>query len=264
MSSSFKVAAALLVGHLTGAARAQEASKGPEGGEALQQIKIEAPQITEEDQHGYNMPAMYMCNSCKAVMFHTNATFFAKVPKNGRKLKEWELEDVKEAACKADTYEGYGVKLLGGKNVLSGVALQQEEKELAGGEATIQMGGDNWKRRLGEVCKKIVQDELEEEDGKLSADLCYEKNYCGKEEGQNKKKKIAKRAKKEKKKEKTPVVNAQKKMSVDAYLTKLARTLQSEPARFTKARTEQQWADTFAQIPVMPGVTLAGLGKDEL
>ncbi|CAD7946849.1 unnamed protein product [Amoebophrya sp. A120] len=246
-----------------------------EQGRPLQSIKIEAPQITEEDQHGYNMPAMYMCNSCKSVMFHTNATFFNRGTKSREgKLREWEVEDMMEKACSPDVYEGYGVKLLNGKNVLSGPALAAEEKELAGGQATIQMGGDNWKKRLSEVCTKIIRDEMEEDaykiflQGKLDAKLCSNRfNYCSVEAtGGAKKAKKQRTAKKEKKKtpEKVAPASGAKKLSVDAYLTKLARSTGADVKKFTASRTEQEWAEFFADVPVMPGMKLAKPGKDEL
>lgn len=77
-----------------------------------------------------------MCSSCKAVMWHTEKTFTAKHP-SSRKWKEWEVEEaISGTVCKKDTFEGYGVKLINGKNVLGGPALKEQEKELEGGQAS--------------------------------------------------------------------------------------------------------------------------------
>ncbi|CAD7962856.1 unnamed protein product [Amoebophrya sp. A25] len=156
---------------------------GDPPGKVQQTIKIEAPQVTEEDQHGYNMPKMYMCEACRSIVFHVNATLTKRSGPSKKKLKEWELESVWEEACSDKQYDGYGIKLLGGKNVLSGPALAQEHEKLAAGEASIQMGGDNWKKRLAEECRKLVTDEFEEEmypmwlDGRLtSSEICVPKH----------------------------------------------------------------------------------------
>ena len=61
------------------------------------------------------MPQKYMCNSCKAVVYHLNKEMGIKHPKK-RDWKESELLDVYDDICAQDTFEGYGIKLLNGKN----------------------------------------------------------------------------------------------------------------------------------------------------
>merc|ERR1712146_331349 len=151
-----------------------------ENGQVLQEMKIEAPGMDEEDQYGYNMPAKYMCAACKSVIWHVNNTMTAKHPK-GRKWKESELLDIYDDICKPDTFEGYGIKLLNGENVLSGPAMQEEYEKLAPGQASIQMGGDSWKKRLSEECRKLVYESYGEEEvyeafqkNEFSSQWCYE------------------------------------------------------------------------------------------
>merc|ERR1712146_515241 len=84
--------------------------------------KIEAPAMTEADQYGYNMPDQYKCDACKAVMYHLNGALKARQPKS-RRLQEWEFQDVFDETC-ANGFQGYGVKLIDGKNVLSGPGLK--------------------------------------------------------------------------------------------------------------------------------------------
>ena len=75
-----------------------------------------------------------MCNSCKAVLHHVNETFTLSHPSN-RQWKEWEVQDKVDQICNIKTFDGYGVKLRGGKNVLSGPGIKEEES-LQGGEAS--------------------------------------------------------------------------------------------------------------------------------
>eukprot|EP00971_Amphidinium_carterae_P233819 4639648-Amphidinium_carterae.1 len=37
-------------------------------GKVVQELKIEAPAVTEEDQYGYVMPERYRCDACKVSM----------------------------------------------------------------------------------------------------------------------------------------------------------------------------------------------------
>lgn len=140
------------------AARSEEAGKGwedgvNEKGQKVQSLKIEAPSMTEEDQYGYNMPDRYKCNSCRAVMFHLAEDMRKKQPQN-RRLKEWEYTDAFEETCRS-SFSGYGIKLVNGQNVLSGPGIK-DDKEIAPGMGAIQMGGESWNKRLSEICRKTV------------------------------------------------------------------------------------------------------------
>merc|ERR1719221_1161728 len=95
--------------------------KTNEEGKVVQQMKIEAPAFTEEDQYGYVMPDKYRCNSCKAVMFHLDADLRKKHPKS-RRMKQWEYTDVMDDTCRG-AFEGYGIRLVDGENTLSGPGL---------------------------------------------------------------------------------------------------------------------------------------------
>lgn len=150
-----------------------------ESGKTVQSLQIQAPAMTEEDQYGYIMPDRYQCDSCKAVMFHLNHALVRKQPKS-RRLQEWEYEEVFQETCKHG-FKGYGIKLVNGKNTLSGPALQHDN--LQPGMGAIQMGGETWEKRLGEICRKIVYDKVGEDvlyesfqsDGTLSQELCFRK-----------------------------------------------------------------------------------------
>jgi len=137
-------------------------TKTNEQGKVVQELKIEAPTFTEEDQYGYNMPDRYRCDSCKAVMFHLDVDLRKKHPKS-RRLKQWEYTDIMEETCR-DAFQGYGVKLINGENTLSGPGLLANEDSLAPGQGAIQMGGDSWTKRLAEVCRKIVFEKMGEDE----------------------------------------------------------------------------------------------------
>jgi len=130
-------------------------------GKKVQELKIEAPSFTEEDQYGYVMPDRYRCNACKAVMFHLDANLRNKQPLS-RRLKEWEYTDILDDTCRG-SFEGYGVRLINGENTLSGPGLKQDD-QLAPGSGAIQMGGESWGKRIGEICRKIVFENIGEDE----------------------------------------------------------------------------------------------------
>jgi len=134
--------------------------KRNEKGGVMQELKIQAPVLTEEDQHGYTMPPRYKCDSCRAVMFHLDQDLRMKQPK-GRRLKEWEYTDIIDETCRS-SFKDYGVKLIDGENVLSGPGVKHESVEPGAG--AIQMGGESWNKRLGEVCRKTIYERLGEEE----------------------------------------------------------------------------------------------------
>lgn len=136
--------------------------KTNEEGKVVQELKIEAPSFTEEDQYGYNMPDMYRCDSCKAVMFHLNIQLQNVHPKS-RRMKSWEYTDVFDDICKHATFEGYGVRLVDGENTLSGPGLKMPDT-LAPGSGAIQMGGETWSKRLAEICRKTVYEKVGEDE----------------------------------------------------------------------------------------------------
>merc|ERR1712039_483556 len=123
------------------------------GGKVVQELKIEAPSFTEEDQYGYIMPERYRCDSCRAVMFHLEEGLKKTHPKS-RRLKQWEYTDAFDDICKGG-FDGYGVKLINGENTLSGPGLKKNEADIAPGSGAIQMGGESWSKRLGEICAKM-------------------------------------------------------------------------------------------------------------
>lgn len=154
-----------------------------DGRQTIQKMEVQAPVMTEEDQRGYNMPDRYQCDACKAVVYHLNATLVRKQPKS-RRLKEWEYTEIFEEVCTAEEFKGYGIKLMGGENVLSGPSTKQRDEEfLAPGGASIQMGGETWEKRLGEICRRFVFDKVGDEElyelfrkeGELSEAVCSSK-----------------------------------------------------------------------------------------
>lgn len=131
-------------------------------GKVVQELKIEAPAFTEEDQYGYVMPDRYRCDSCRAVMFHLDQGLRKKHPKS-RRMKQWEFTDAFDDTCRSG-FEGYGIRLINGENTLSGPGLKDNAEQLAPGSGAIQMGGESWSKRLGEICRKIVFEKVGEDE----------------------------------------------------------------------------------------------------
>jgi len=172
-----------------------------EEGRVVQQMKVEAPNLSEEDQYGFVMPDSYRCDSCKAVVYHLNEALKKRQIKS-RRMHEWEYNELFEETCKA-AFEGYGVKLIDGKNTLSGPGLKQPDSIPAGG-ASIQMGGQGWSNRLSEICRSIVYDKVGEDElyekfytnRKIPESMCYEEMaQCGSIGLKSKKAKAGKLAK---------------------------------------------------------------------
>lgn len=146
--------------------------KRNEKGKVVQEMKIQAPSFTEEDQYGYVMPERYKCDACRAVMYHLNDGLTKRHPKS-RKMKQWEYTDVFDEVCR-DHFQGYGVKLVNDENTLSGPGIRQEE-DLAPGSGAIQMGGESWTKRLGEICRKVVYERIGEDE---LYDMFYAKRFA--------------------------------------------------------------------------------------
>jgi len=255
--------------------------KQKEDGRVVQELKIEAPSMTEEDQYGYVMPDRYRCDSCRAVMFHIVGDLKRKQPKS-RRLKQWEYTDVFDDTCR-DGFEGYGIKLVKGENQLSGPALRSDDA-LSPGSGAIQMGGDTWKKRLSEICRKIVYEKVGEEEmyeylyGKFKAgedvdgkDFCTKKaKQCApvsagplpppkaKEEKKKDKPKKAKEKKtkggadKEKRKEGKSSSEGAKggKIGAEEFLRQLAAKHGAKSEEYVSSRTPAEWEKFM--------VTLAG------
>merc|ERR1712151_473202 len=241
----------------------------------VQEMKIEAPAMTEEDNYGYNMPDQYKCDACTAAMYHLNEALLAKHPKS-RRLQEWEYQDIFDETC-AEGFKGYGIKLIDGRNVLSGPGLMHAE-HLQPGMGAIQMGGEKWDKRMGEMCRKIVYESIGEEDiyehfratGKLPQNLCHEATrVCQKNVQEQKRDKKSEKSKKSKsnaktlKKEKkakskkqaseksgrteTPM-NEGETLDLASFLTQMEKE-HNVPARaYTQQRSRTEWERMFVQI----------------
>lgn len=152
-------------------------TKVDENGKQVQSLQIQAPSMTEEDQYGYTMPDQYRCDSCKVVAYHLNEALKRRQPKN-RRLQEWEYHELFDETCKS-AFEGYGVAFVNGQNMLSGPAIKRDNIEP--GMGAIQMGGETWAKRLGEICRRFVYEKIGEDEvyelfrsqGQVSSDLCF-------------------------------------------------------------------------------------------
>jgi len=222
--------------------------KVDEKGRKVQSLKIEAPAMTEEDQYGYTMPDQYRCDACKVVSFHLSEALKLRQPKN-RRLQEWEYQDIYDETCKSGL-AGYGIALVNGENVLSGPALKRDH--LSPGMGSIQMGGETWEKRLGEICRKLVYDKIGEDElyehfrrqGEISADLCYkETRDC--RLGPNPVRKTEKASK-------TPAAKKEKKpdagIDIDTFVRKLAKKHGVPKDDYTRKRSFAEWERLFAQI----------------
>jgi hypothetical protein len=197
--------------------------------------------MTEEDQYGYTMPDQYRCDACKVVVHHLNQALVQRQPKN-RRLQEWEYTDIFDETCKSGL-SGYGVAFVDGQNVLSGPALQRQD--VNPGEGAIQMGGETWEKRLGEICRKFVYEKIGEEElydlfrsqGELSSDLCFrETRDCQLGPKVPIREKAAKKSPKSKKGQK---VNHD--LDLHEFIGKLAQKHGVAKTEYTRKRSFSEW-----------------------
>jgi len=248
MSSAlrFLCAALLLTGKVCG--ENQWESKVDEEGRNVQQLKIQAPSMTEEDQYSSIMPDQYRCDSCKVVAYHLSEALKRKQPKN-RRLKSWEYTELFDETCKTG-FSGYGVAFVDGQNVLSGPALKRDKLEP--GMGAIQMGGETWEKRLGEICRKFVYEKVGEDEvydhfrakGELSTDMCFQETRdcrLGPEApvSPNKDKKSSKQAKAKAKSQQKPEID------MSTFISKLAKKHGVATAEYTRKRTFAEWEQLF-------------------
>merc|ERR1719253_2189846 len=188
-----------------------------ENGQRVQQLKVEAPALTEEDQKNVRMPDAYRCDACHAVM-HKLEGALTKARK--KDMKSWEVVEAFDTTCVPATFEGYGVKLIGGENRLSGPGIPvPEDTGLKAGGASIQMGGETWGARLMTECKELVYDRIGEDElysvwkkkGNFG-DVCAAQTACTGATKKEPKKEPKEEARKEAKKEakKAPKKEAKK------------------------------------------------------
>lgn len=243
------VAACLLVEHAV--AKDQWEQKVDDEGRNVQSLQIQAPSMTEEDQYGYTMPDQYRCDACKVVAHHLGEALKQRQPKN-RRLKEWEYTEIFDETCKSGL-TGYGVALVDGQNVLSGPALKRED--VAPGMGAIQMGGETWEKRLGEICRKFVYEKIGEEElyehfrakGEVSRDLCFQETrdcQLGPKAPQKKEK-----AKKETDAKKQKKQTQEKAADIDlsTFVDKLAKKHGIAKSEYTRKRSFSEWEQLFQQ-----------------
>jgi len=245
----------LLLARQTVANDGWEATTNEEG-RNVQQLKIQAPSMTEEDQYGYTMPEQYRCDSCKVVAHHVTEALKKKQPMNKR-MPEWEYHELFDEVC-ATGFEGYGVALVNGENMLSGPAIKRDNLEP--GMGAIQMGGDTWAKRLGEQCRKFVYEKIGEDEvydhfrakGEVSSDLCFrETRDCKagaeapqkvKKSKKSKKEKSTEAQKPEQAKNTVKAVDVKKdKIDFAAFISQLAQKHGVAAAEYTKKRSFAEW-----------------------
>ena len=117
-----------------------------------QRIQLTAPAISEEDQLSPVLPRQYRCNACQGVRHKLQAAS-GKM----RKPSEIALTEAYEKTCHWKTFQGYGISMINGRNVLTGPGIETE-KDTGNGMGSIQMGGEMWGRRLGGLCTEIVEE----------------------------------------------------------------------------------------------------------
>lgn len=254
-SRFFPCVALLLVGRT--AASGEWKEKVDEQGRAVQSLQIQAPSMTEEDQYGYTMPEQYRCDSCKVVAHHLSEALKRRQPKN-RRMQEWEYHDLFDETC-ATGLAGYGIAHVNGQSVLSGPALKRDNLEP--GMGAIQMGGETWEKRLGEICRKFVYEKVGEDEvyehfrsqGEVSEELCFrETRDCRLGPELPRKTKKGKQTTGDKKskrgKSDTRAVDSKAPdIDVSTFVSKLAKKHRVTTSEYTKKRSFGEWEQLFLQ-----------------
>ncbi|KAF4751771.1 marginal zone B and B1 cell-specific protein, partial [Perkinsus olseni] len=143
---------------------AVSAAAKEDGRRVMQQIKLEAPNLSQEDMYSPTLPQQYRCDACRAISYHIHESLRKDANKiRARQLPEYEIIDKFDAVCKEKSFDGYGIRRGGnGENVLSGVGVNPPETLTldgrSGGGGSIQMGGQQWSRRLSAMCRQLVEE----------------------------------------------------------------------------------------------------------
>jgi len=224
-----------------------------EEGRNVQTLKIQAPSMTEEDQYGYTMPEQYRCDSCKVVAYHLGEALKKKDLKS-RRLKEWEVQEVFDDTCRTG-FAGYGISHVNGESVLSGPALKRDNLEA--GMGAIQMGGETWEKRLGEICRKFIYEKIGEDEvydhfrstGEISSNLCFSETHdcqlakLGPEvppgTSEVKKANEKKKVKKEKK---------AAEIDLSTFISKLEKQHGAAATKYSRKRTFAEWEQLFVKL----------------
>merc|ERR1719378_1735082 len=114
----------------------------------------------------------------------------------------------------------------------------------------IQMGGQTWELRLGEICRRFVYEKMGEDE--VSSDLCFsETRDC--RTSPNQAKNVADKTKSSdeegttKKKEETKVKKVEN-IDVDAFMSRLAKKHGIAPAEYKKKRSFGEWEQFLVQV----------------
>ncbi|KAF4719498.1 marginal zone B and B1 cell-specific protein [Perkinsus olseni] len=140
------------------------AASKEDGRRVMQQIKLEAPNLSQEDMYSPTLPQQYRCDACRAISHHIDKSLRKDAKKiRARQLPEYEIIDKFDAVCEEKSFDGYGIRRgVNGENVLSGVGVNPPETltldSRAGGGGSIQMGGQQWSRRLSAMCRQLVEE----------------------------------------------------------------------------------------------------------
>lgn len=263
-------------------------------------MPLVAPILTEEDQYGVRMPEIYMCDSCKAIMFQLEAGLLKKQPKS-RRLKDWEYTDVFEEVCgNGDkNWDSYGTSLIKGENKLTGPGLTHERADAD--EGSLEMKSRAWTKRLGEQCRIIVYEKMGEEEvydrfynafqanesPGLNVEICKkELHFCKplKNEKREKKEKKEKNDKKEKhakkeKKDKKENTEANKKeqkddpeqssvnsgdMNLESFFRSMAAANGLTADQYLASRPKAEWEQLILTLAHKISTDAFGKAKQEL
>jgi len=171
-----------------------------------------------------------------------------------RRLQEWEYQDIFDETCQSG-FKGYGVALVDGQNVLSGPALKRDN--LQPGMGAIQMGGETWEKRLGEICRKFVYEKIGEDElyehfhakGEVSSDLCFRQTRdCQLGPKTPQKDGNVKAETKEKKEKKAKQGKADVGIDLSTFVGKLAKKHGFAKGDYTRKRSFSEWEQMFMQV----------------
>jgi len=114
--------------------------------------RFKPPQLTDEEENSNLLPAKMKCDGCRAAAYHIFNAFEKLSLSNAKKLKEDVVYDAVDMGCDESNFREYGIKLVKGKNMLSGQGLA------AGGKTGLLQGGGKNPHRLRMACFALCED----------------------------------------------------------------------------------------------------------
>jgi len=162
-----------------------------------EKITMQAPNVSEEEQHSTSIPKQYKCDSCRAIAHQIYNSIDKRKSTfgNGSIINEDDAIEILEDACDEGRYGTYGLSVIGGRNKLTGPGIPvPHDDRLSSSGGFITMSGGMWPKRLKSRCTaivdtigetKLVEMVLKSDEGNIAQKICTLVSDCSVRKGKS-------------------------------------------------------------------------------